>query len=283
VLARLLKEPPPYSAPDADEKRMLARWALWDIIEGLRLYEMWLRQSWNEVRRRYRRTLLGPMWVTVSLIIFAVMLSVVWAGLFNTPWRQFLPFLLSGLLPWTLLSSSIAEGCMALAAGEALMKARQFPYTTLVYMVLARNTIVLGHNLVGYFPIAIACGVPLGWQTALLVPGVFLLIANCGWMALLIAIVCLRFRDFQQMVISLLQIAVFITPIFWMANQLKGRRAMIVDYNPLHYMVDLVREPLLGNAPQPVSYYVCLATALVGWWIAFRLLASKRHRLAYWF
>jgi ABC-type polysaccharide/polyol phosphate export permease len=283
VLARLLKEPPPYSAVGSDEKRMRARWALWDIVEGLRLYAMWLRQSWNEVRRRYKRTLLGPAWVTLSLLIFATVLSFVWAGLFNTPVRQFLPFLLSGLLPWNIISGALGEACLVLLGGEGLIKSRQFPYTTLIHGVLTRNTIVFGHNLVGYVLIALVCGVPLGWQVVLLIPGLVLVLVNCAWMSVLIAVLCLRYRDFQQIVQSLLQILVFVTPIFWMPSQLQGARALIVDYNFLHHLVELARQPLLGKTPQLVNYLVCIATAVVGWWLAYKLLALKRHRLAYWF
>lgn len=283
AIARLLREPPPYAAPDEDERRLLARWALWDLIEGLRLWDLWLQQSWNEIRRRYKRTLLGPMWVTVSMVIFAVMLSVIWSGLFQQGVRQFLPFLLSGLLPWGLISVCIAEGCMALAAGEGLMKARQFPYSTLIYALLARNTIIFGHNLIGFIPIAIICGVPFGWNTLLLFPGFALVLVNCGWMAILVAIFCLRFRDFQPLVGSLIQIMMFVTPIFWSASQLRGERAILVDMNILHHMVELMRQPLLGQPPAPMSYLVCGMTAVAGWALAYSLYARKRHRLAYWF
>jgi ABC-type polysaccharide/polyol phosphate export permease len=282
-IARLLREPPPYAGRDEDEGRMLARWALWDIVEGLRLRDMWLRQAWNEIRRRYKRTLLGPMWVTVSLVIFALMLSFVWSGLFNQQVTQFLPFLLSGLLPWTLISVCIAEGCMGLAAGEGLMKSRQFPYTTLIYGLLARNVILFGHNLIGYVPIALLCGVPLTWNTLLLFPGLVLVVVNCGWIAMLVAIFCLRYRDFQPLVGSLIQIMMFVTPVFWSASQLQGKRAMIVDVNILHHLVELVRQPLLGKTPATMSYIVCSVIAVAGWMLTYSFYARKRHRLAYWF
>jgi ABC-type polysaccharide/polyol phosphate export permease len=275
IVQRLHELPPPSATG--------ARWALWDIVEGLRLREMWLRQSWNEVKRRYKRTLLGPMWVTVSLVIFAVALSFIWAGLWKMQVTEFLPFLLSGLLPWSVISGSIGEACAVFLAGEALMKSRQFPYTALVYSVLARNTILFGHNLIAFFPIALLCGVPLGWKTALLFPGLILVILNCTWMAILVAVFCLRFRDFQQLVASLLQIAMFVTPVFWTASQLQGTRAILVDLNLLHHLVEVVRQPMLGKAAAGTSYAVCVVAAVVGWMLAYSLLARKRHRLAYWF
>jgi ABC-type polysaccharide/polyol phosphate export permease len=274
---------PPYRNGIEDDKRVRAQWALWDFVEGARLWHMWWRQSSNEVRRRYKRTLLGPAWVTVSLLIFAVMLSFVWAGLFKMQVTDFLPFLLSGLLPWTLISSCIGEGCAVFLSGEALIKARQFPYTSLLYGAVARNAVIFGHNLIGYVLAAALCGVPIGLNTLFVVPSIILVLVNCVWMEMVVAVFCLRFRDFQQLVASLLQIAAFVTPIFWNASQLVGKRAIIVHANPLHHMVDILRQPLLGKAPAVESYLVCLATALVGWAFAYWLFASKRHRLAYWF
>jgi ABC-type polysaccharide/polyol phosphate export permease len=283
AISRLLREPPPYAGRDEDEGRMLARWALWDIVEGMLLWDLWLRQAWNEIRRRYKRTLLGPMWVTVSLVIFALVLSLVWSGLFNQPVAKFLPFLLSGLLPWTLISVCIAEACMIWLAGEGLMKSRQFPYTTLIYGLLARNTIIFAHNLVGFIPIALICGVPLTWQTLLLFPGLVLAVVNCGWIAILVGIFCLRFRDFQPLVGSLIQILMFVTPVFWAADQLQGTRAIIVDVNILHHLVEVIRQPLLGKTPATISYLVSTITAVAGWALAYSYYARKRHRLAYWF
>jgi ABC-type polysaccharide/polyol phosphate export permease len=100
---------------------------------------------------------------------------------------------------------------------------------------------------------------------------------------MLTAILCLRFRDVQQTVASVLQVLVFVTPVFWQVNQLQGKRLIIVHANPLHYMVDVVRQPLLGAMPSAMSYLVCAGCAVAGWLLAFRLLARKRHRLAYWF
>jgi len=155
--------------------------------------------------------------------------------------------------------------------------------TTLIYVVLARNSIIFAHNIVGYVIIAAICGVALGWQTLLLIPGLALVLVNCAWMCLLVAILCLRYRDFQQLIASLLQIAVFVTPVFWEPAMLQGKRAVIVDVNLLHHMVELIRQPLLGKVPSALSWGFCIAFALAGWILTFWLFSRKRHRLAYWF
>lgn len=274
-------ELPPLDDPSAPSQRW--RRARWDFVSGLHLWEMWSRLSLNEVRRRYRRTMLGPMWVTVSLLVFATAMSFVWAGLWKQNVVEFLPFLLSGLVPWTLIASMIGESTAVFLAGESLMKARQFPYSILVYGAIARNVVIFGHNLVGYFLVAVLCGVPLTFSTLLVVPGLVLVILNCGWICVLAAVFCLRFRDFQQIVASLLQIAMFITPVFWAANQLQGKRAILVHLNPLHHMIDLLRQPLLGLMAKPESWIFCISSAILGWALAYWVFALKRHRLTYWF
>jgi len=268
---------------DANSADQLARRARWDLVEGLMLWEMWIRLSVNEVRRRYKRTMLGPAWVTVSLLIFSTALSFVWAGLWKMNVVEFMPFLLSGLIPWTMISGAIGESCAVFLAGEGLIKNQQFPYSVLLYGVLMRNLVIFGHNLVGYILIAVICGVSFNLNTLLIFPGLALVLINCGWICLLVAVFCLRYRDFQQLVASLLQIAMFVTPVFWSASQLQGKRAIIVDVNVLHHMIEIVRQPMLGIAPAALSYLVCAGTALAGWLIAFRMYSGKRHRLAYWY
>lgn len=268
---------------DASDTVQTSRRARWDILQGLILWRLWSRLSLNEVRRRYKRTLLGPAWMTVSLLIFASAMSVVWAALWNQKVTEFLPFLLAGLVPWTLISSVIGESTGVFLSGEGLIKNQQFPFSMLVYGVAARNVLIFFHNILGYFLVAGLCGVALSPAVLVLAPSLLLVVANTTWMCLAAAIFCLRFRDFQQIIASLLQIAVFVTPIFWNANQIQGTRALVIDLNLLHHLVELLRRPLLGEVPRTSSILICLASAVLGWWFTFRLYAKKRHRFAYWF
>jgi ABC-type polysaccharide/polyol phosphate export permease len=266
-----------------DEHRALSRAALRDLVEGLGRWEIWTRLSWNEVKRRYRRTLLGPMWVSVSLGIFALVLSVIWAALWRQNVREYLPFLLSGLIPWTMIAGSLGEACGAFISSEAIMKSRQFPYTTLIHVVVARNAIVFGHNLVVYVIAAFVCGVAFTPYTLLLLPGFALVILNLAWICLLAAVLCLRYRDVQQLITTLIQIAMFITPVFWPASQLTGRLSIVVDLNLLYHLIDVVRSPLLGKTPAASSYAACVLFAVAGWLGSYLLFSRKRHRLTYWF
>src|SRR5450631_910433 len=96
--------------------------AVTDVIEGLADWPMWGRLGWQEVKRRYRRTAIGPLWSTLSLGIFIFVLGFVWANLWHQDVHVFLPFLSAGLLAWTLVTTIINESCSVFISAEALIK-----------------------------------------------------------------------------------------------------------------------------------------------------------------
>lgn len=269
---------------NSNDKTQTTKRAYWDVLQGFMLWQLLVRLSLNDMRRRYKRTVLGPSWMTVNLLIFASVTSVVWASLWGQNVKEFLPFLLSGLVPWTMISGVLGESTGAFLGGEGLIKNQQFPYVLLTNGVVARNALIFFHNVVGYLLVALLCNVDLNMTTLLILPNLIFVLANCGWMSLLLAIFCLRYRDMQQIVTSLIQITVFVTPIFWKADQIQGSRTIfLVHGNLFYHLIELLRRPLLGEFAGLESYLVCLFAAIVGWWFTFKLFRSKRHRLAYWF
>ena len=253
-----------------------------DIFAGIRVVPLWGRMGWADIRRRYRRTVFGPFWSSISLAIFVVALGLVWANLWNLDPKEYLSFLASGMLAWLLFTAFIAEGCTVFVAAEGLIKQLPVNYTMLICAMIWRNLIVFFHNFVIYIPVCIYAGLPLRANMLLIVPGIILLCINGFWIAMVLGLLCCRYRDIQQVVTSILQISMFVTPILWKPSQLGGRVAWFVDYNLLYHYVTIVREPLLG---QPVSAwswaFVSMAT-LVGWGLAIFIFSRFRRRVPYW-
>jgi len=253
-----------------------------DVLGGLLLSNIWLRQGWGETKRRYRRTWLGPFWVTFTLLVFSVVLSVIWAKLWNQPFKEYLPFLLSGMIPWAFISGTINESCGTLISAESSIKSRQFPYSILFYGLIYRNLIVFGHNLLVYALIIPFTVVKVNLNLLLVIPGLLIVSLNLIWITTAISIICLRYRDVQQLVNTFIQIIMFITPIFWPAEQLKSEK-WIVDFNVLYHLIDIVRAPLLGNSPQYLSYLSSLILLVFGSTMTFLLFSQKRTKISYWF
>lgn len=256
--------------------------AIRDLTDGITGWRMWGRLGWQEIKRRYRRTIVGPFWTTLSLGIFIVTLGALWANLWHQDAKAYLPFLCAGMLSWNLVSTVMTEGCSVFTGAEGLIKQLRFPYTYLTCSVVWRNVIVFLHNLVIFVFVAIYAHIPVNFNTLLVIPGMLLVCINGIWIATILGLLCSRYRDIVQVITSLLQISMFVTPIFWAPEQLGERFKHFVNFNVLFHLVDIIRSPLLGRTPSSVSWLAVVLTTIVGWAIMLTLLSRFRRRIAYW-
>jgi ABC-type polysaccharide/polyol phosphate export permease len=256
--------------------------ALRDIIEGLVAWPIWTRLGWQEVKRRYRRTVFGPFWATFSIGVFVGAIAFVWAPLFKTELKSYLPFVATGMVAWTFTTALINEGCSVFTAADGLIKQLNFQYSILAYMVVWRNIIVFVHHLLIVFIVAIVFPVQSIFSVLLLFPGLLIVAANGAWIIILLGMVSARFRDIPPLVGNLIQVMMFITPIFWQPSQLGENSKYFVDLNYLYHLIDVVRSPLLGVAPSLQSYVITIIGAGIGWIITIAIYARFRRRIAYW-
>jgi ABC-type polysaccharide/polyol phosphate export permease len=239
--------------------------------------------GWQDVRQRYRRSALGPFWLTISMGIMIATMGFVFGQLFETSMASYLPFLTAGIILWGFMSGVVLDGCLGFISAEAVIKQLPIPLFVHILRLVWRNVLILGHNIVIFPVVSILFGSSLTISALLALPGVSLLIANLCWIALILAIISARYRDLPQVVASVLQVFFYLTPIMWMPSALstEGGRYMLV-FNPAYHLVEIVRAPLLGQMPTMLNWGVSIALLVVGWTGAAVLFGRYKSRVAYW-
>ena len=255
--------------------------ALRDIAQGACAFRLWGSLGWLDIRQRYRRSTLGPFWLTISMGVLVGGLGMLYAGLFRMDVADYLPFVAAGLILWGLISGLITEGCDAFIRTGDLIKQVNTPLSVHVYRVVWRNLIVFAHNVVIYVVAAVWFSIQPGWAGLLILPGLALLCLNGVWMGLLLGLVSARFRDVPQIAASVVQLAFFLTPIIW-KPELLPERAFVLDLNPFFHLVEVVRAPALGQAPGLVSWLAAAGITLGGWLVTLLMYRRYRWRIAYW-
>ena len=268
-------------SPSLTEPSTATSLALRDIAEGLYRWRLWGLMGWQDIRQRYRRSVLGPFWLTLSMAVLVGALGVLYGKLFGIAIDDYLPFLTLGFIAWGLIAAVVNEGCVALTAAEPLIKQMRLPFSLHVYRIIWRNLIIFAHNFVVYIAVAVWFGIWPGAAALLLLPGLALIILNAMWIGLLLAMVCARFRDVPQIVASLLQVAFFMTPIIW-KPELLGRRMAFAEANPFYHFVELIRAPLLGGVPAPLTWAMVLGITAAGWLVTALFFRRFRARIPYW-
>lgn len=252
-----------------------------DMVAGLASWRLWVRLGWNDILQRYRRSILGPFWLTASMAIMIVALGVLYAGLFNTPVEDFLPFLCVGLLVWTLLASFLVEGGTLFTGSESYIKQIRLPYSVYVYRSTWSKLVIFFHNLIIYFAVLLYFQIWPGTVGLLAIPGLIVVVINGALASLSIGIISARFRDVPPLIGSVVQIVFFVTPIFWKPELLKGRE-YITDFNPFFHLLEIVRAPLLGSVPSAKSYLAVLLITLINVVITGAFFSRFRSRISYW-
>jgi ABC-type polysaccharide/polyol phosphate export permease len=258
------------------------RVALVDVIAGMLAVDIWGRLGWRETKRRYRRTVFGPFWTTVGLALFVTCLGLVWANLWNRDPKVYLPYLTSGMLCWVMFSTICMDGCVTFIVAEKLLRQLRISYTLLACANVWRNAVLFFHNLTIYVLVCIYAGLGIKWPMLLVIPGFLLFSLNAVWISIFLGAMCARYRDVQQLVGTLLQISLFLTPIFWSPDQLTGRTAVLAQLNPMYHLVAVIREPLLGKAPELSHWLVVGLITVVGWTLTIQMLTKIRQRIVYW-
>ena len=124
-----------------------------DIVDGAALWPLWGKLGWNDILQRYRRSLLGPLWLTASMAIMVIALGVVYGKIFKVPLNDFIPFLCLGLLVWGFISTTLMEAGGLFTGSESYIKQIRLPYSVYVYRFIWSKIIIFAHNFVIYFGI----------------------------------------------------------------------------------------------------------------------------------
>lgn len=252
-----------------------------DLVEGFAKVWMWPTLAIQDVKLRYRGSVLGPFWLTISTLLMVAGMGIVYAQLFQMDLATYLPFLAVGLIVWQFLAGMISEGCMTFVSEALVIQQVRMPFSIHAYRAVFRNLIVLAHNLI-IVPVGIVLfALPVDWHLLMLVPALLVLAINGVWISLLLGLVSARFRDIPPIVASLLQVLFFLTPVIWPLSALKEWQ-IIATANPFFAAVDVLRAPLIGAATADSSWPMLLATTVAGCALTFALFARFRARIAYW-
>lgn len=256
--------------------------ALGDLVDGACVWRPWYVLGVSDLRQRYRRSMLGPFWVTISMGIQAIVMGFLLAFLFKLDVQRYLPFLCISLVTWNFLMNSISDGanCFISMSGVILQVRR--PLWTYMMLVLWRNAIIYAHTLPVFIIAAVAYGVYPSSQYLLAPLGLVLLVANVSWIALVAGLLSARFRDVPLLIQSLFSALVWLTPVFYQLDQLGQTSRMIIELNPLTYVMGVARAPFLNEALPLSVWLVALGVAVFGWVLALALFSRTRARVPYW-
>ena len=296
TLAPMIASPDTLAAPDplslAKPNAVLAfdadmsfsarnRLAVADMVDGAKLWRLAWMLAWFDIRLRYRVSILGPFWLTLSTAVMVGALGVLYSTLFKMSLREYLPFLAVSQILWAFIASVVAEGCVAFTAAESVVRSVRMPFGLHAMRSVLRNVLVMAHNLVVILAVYAYFGMWPGWSLLLTIPAMAIWLVNSLAVSLLLGAFCARFRDVSPIVASVMQIMFFVSPVIWKPEQL-GYAQIYLPLNPFYSLLEIMRAPMLGD---PLSGWVWLSVFVYTTLLcaaSWAFFVRARGRLAFW-
>lgn len=247
------------------------------------LTNLWksLNWAWLDTVCQYRRSRIGPLWETINVLVMLIGLTLISSSIFGTSMVDIVGYIGLGIIIWTAIASLVIEGSGAFVRNAGYVMNSTLGVDLYVGRAIFKTLITFGHHVILYFVGVAFALVPLTWTSLLAIPGIILLFVNGFWIVMVLSFICSRFRDIEPFVRNLMQLAFFVTPIFWNYRQIASNRQFIVDYNILFYFIEIVRNPLLGEVPPFNHYLTVLVVTVLGFGLAYVVHRKMRPQLAF--
>ncbi|ASO17814.1 ABC-2 type transporter [Actinoalloteichus hoggarensis] len=259
-----------------------------DLRRGWQQRPLWGYLGWQDIKQGYNRSVIGPLWITISMAVTAFALGVLYSTLFNQDLATHLPYLTVGFIVWNFIAGNVNEGASVFIANEGLIKQLPAPLSVHVYRLVWRQMLFFAHNLVVYVILMFIFPKPLGFHSLMAVPAFAVLAVNAMWMAILVGIISTRFRDIPPVTGSLMQLLFFMTPIVWNYSIIADRseevaaQLWVVQLNPFLHFLEIIRQPMLGEWASWHHWAIVGGITVLGWGAALVILRNYRARVSYW-
>ena len=241
-----------------------------------------LISSYYEIRKKYKRSLLGPFWITLSLLFFIVILSFVVGIFLGSGSKSNLAYISVGIVAWHYISVSINESTTLFIESESLMKQINLPLYVYFLKIVFKNTIIFFHNALLIPFLFLYLKISVNITSLFSFVGLLLIAVNLLWICAVASIISVRFRDFPPIIGSLLQAFFYLTPIMWTFTQLDKIKSILVQVNPFYHMIEVVRAPLIDGIFPFLSAAILVILALFGNIFAYFIVNKYKFKIIYW-
>ena len=255
--------------------------AIVDLGAGARRWRTSVKLAVQDIELRYKRSMLGPFWISASLVATILALAYVFSAVFRQEFANYIAFLGAGLLTWQLILTMVNEGAASVTEHSSFLQNVRMPLSTAAGRIVMRNAIIFAHNAGAVMATLLIFGLQPTSTMLLAIPGAALILFTGFFVALALGPLCTRFRDIPLVIQSIMQVIFFLTPIFWLPDSVT-HRPMFIHANPFYHMIELVRAPLLGEPATMLNWQVALWCCAGAMLVALISVSIARRRVNLW-
>lgn len=253
-----------------------------DLFEGLHHSAIWRAFAWNEINQRYRRSVLGLLWIVITYFFFVGTISVFFGGFTSRDPSSFVSYVALGYAAFMFMLGSITEGCVVFKTAANWIKSTSLPYSVHIYRSITRLLFVFVVQVTSGFVAIFFLGWRPGWGALEALPALLLILLNSVWIHLFFGLIASRWRDVTHLIGATSRLMYFTTPILWVYTERTGLRKQLASFNPMTHFLEIFRAPLLGEPTSPESWTIAFIWTIAGIVVTLAVASLMQRRLPFW-
>ena len=252
-----------------------------DIITGSKQWRIWSALAWNIIKMEYRRTIIGPIWISIQQAIFIIFLGYIFASIQKENFTSFYVYFATGYTFWLFISSFITSAGNTFMGINGLPNMTRAALSSHIYLQFSSQILLFIHRLIPLIVILIVFHNIISINFPLLFCGFFMLMIFGFWISALLGCLSLRFQDIVPAVTSIIQVMFFVTPIMFQTSRIPGGNSLS-NFNPFYHILVVVRGNIINENVTLYNWIAVLVINIIGIGITLWVMRWARPKLAYW-
>jgi len=242
--------------------------------------------AFSDLRARFRRSYLGILWAMLQPLLMTIALSVVLVYVFDQSFQEYSIYVYTGLIAWEFVAAGFTLGAVSLVGAEGYLKQSRIPLVIFAFKAMIHAGVIFLFAFFGFALYALFVKPEIVGASWLLLPAFWAVaIFSVTPLAVISSILNMRVRDYQQALGLLLQVAVYVSPIF-IAREIfnKSHLAVFTYFNPVAAYVDFFRAIIIqGRLPSTHDVTSCLLYGTLFWIVAIIVVRKNEQKIIYFF
>jgi ABC-2 type transport system permease protein len=253
-----------------------------DLIQSWKMREGWITLAKFDLHNSYRRTTFGPFWITIQQSIWILSINLVFTKLLGMPTSDFLPIVAIGIVVWSLIQNLISSSATIYTSSSSQIKSSTIPLPFYIFQSIFSTVLSFLHTLLALLFLPLVAQVSLNPIALLTSPFVITaMLLNGLFMSLWMAPLAARYRDVSTTIPVILQILLFLTPVFWSAEIITDRE-IVVLLNPLAWFIQTFRAPFLGEKVHALAIIGILLLTVANALVAMFVYPRTKRKVNLW-
>lgn len=248
---------------------------LTEISEIIRYKELLRNLVSRDIKKRYKRSTLGFLWVILDPLLMMFIFYIIFASIFRRSIENYTAYVMSGIIMWQLFSQGTKVSSTAFINNRNLINKIYLPKSIFPFSVVASSLAHFIFSLIPLFLIIVFSGAQPNYQIMFLPITISLIFVFSVGVSLTISTLTVFFHDVVYIYDVILMGWMYFSAIFYPISIIPEKFKIFMYLNPMYHYISLFRA-CIYDVTIPLSEHLFIGGVFaflsfgVGWSIYYK-------------